>query len=362
MIPIVDKPVMEFLINLLRQHGFDEIIISTSYLARDIEHYFRDGSRFGVQIAYSFEGYYADGRPVPEGLGAAGGLKKIQQQTGFFDDTFAVLCGDAIIDVDFTRALRFHDEKQAAATMLLKDLPRKDVGRYGVVQTSATGRILRFEEKPAPDVAASTTVNTGIYLFEPSVLEYIPADQPCDIALEFFPRLIANGLPFYGLTLPFRWIDIGRVSDFWHATRMVLNGELEFVEMSGREIAPRVWAGINVDVDLAHVNIQGPVSIGACTRIEPGATIMGPAVIGRNSIIESGAYVASSVVGDYTRISGFAQLYEKIVNGRFCVDCEGKPIELAAAGYTFVVDDVRERRMWTEEQQTLIEFLRAEVG
>ena len=362
MIPIIDKPVMEFMINLLRKHGFTEIVISTSYLAHDIEHYFRDGARFGVQIAYSFEGYYADGRPVPEGLGAAGGLKKIQQQSGFFDDTFAVVCGDTIIDLDFTRALRYHREKRAAATMLLKNLPRKDVGRYGVVQTSSTGRILRFEEKPAPEVAVSTTVNTGIYLFEPSVLDFIPEDQPCDIAWEFFPRLVEHKVDFYGLTLPFTWIDIGRVSDFWRATTMVLNGELDFVEMSGREIAPHVWAGINVSIDLSNVMIQGPVSIGACTRVEPGATIVGPAVIGRNSVIESGAFVGSSVVGDYTRISGFAHLFEKIVNGRFCVDCGGSPIDLAGAGCTFVVDDVREQRYWTDEQRTLIEFLRAEVS
>src|SRR5437773_7513985 len=136
MIPIVNRPVMEFMVNLLRQHGFNQIVISTSYLAHDIEHYFRDGSRFGVQIAYSFEGYHADGHVVPEGLGAAGGLKKIQEQFGFFDDTFVVVCGDIIVDVDFTKALAFHREKNAIATMLLKELPRSDVGRYGVVETA----------------------------------------------------------------------------------------------------------------------------------------------------------------------------------------------------------------------------------
>src|SRR3979490_1572984 len=115
MIPIVNKPVMEFLVELLRRHGFDQIMISTSYLAKDIEHYFRDGARFGVEIAYSFEGYHADGRPVTEGLGAAGGLKKIQQQSCFFDDTFLVVCGDAIIDLDFTKALAFHRRKQSVA-------------------------------------------------------------------------------------------------------------------------------------------------------------------------------------------------------------------------------------------------------
>src|SRR5688572_22141013 len=246
MIPIINKPVMEFLIDLLRQHGFDQIIISTSYLANDIEHYFRDGARFGVQIGYSFEGYHADGHAVPEGLGAAGGLKKIQQQSGFFDDTFAVVCGDAIVDVDFTQALHFHRDRGAVATMLLKDVARDEVSRYGVVQTDARGRVLRFQEKPAADEAVTTTVNAGIYMFEPEALDHIPPNQPFDIALQFFPRLIERGLPFYGVALPFTWIDIGCIPDYWRATRLILTGALPAARFPGREIAPRVWSGINV--------------------------------------------------------------------------------------------------------------------
>ena len=358
MIPIINKPVMEFLIELLREHGFNQIIISTSYLARDIEHYFRDGSRFDVEIGYSFEGYHADGRVVPDGLGAAGGLKKIQQQSAFFDDTFAVVSGDVIVDVDFTRALAFHREKRSAATMLLKEVPREDVVRYGVVETASDGRILRFEEKPAPEKAKGTTVNAGIYLFEPSVLDLIPAAQPFDIAFEFFPLLLEKQVPFYGIAMPFTWIDIGRVPDYWRATRMILNGEMNFIRMTGRELRPGVWGGINLSV-APGATIQGPVSIGSSTRIEDGATVIGPAVIGRNSVIEAGAYVESCIVGDYTRISGFANLREKIISGRFCVDATGRTIDLAGAGYAFVVDDARERRLWTDDQQMLIDFLRA---
>jgi mannose-1-phosphate guanylyltransferase len=348
MIPILNKPVMEFLVDLLRQHGFDQIMVSTSYLAKDIEHYFRDGARFGVEMAYSFEGHHEGGRVIPEGLGAAGGLRKIQDQSGFFDDTFVVVCGDAIIDVDFTAALAFHRAKGSAATMLLKEMPREAVRAYGVVKTDADGRIEAFQEKPAPEDAISTVVNTGIYLFEPAVLACIPPDRPVDIASEFFPQLIAAGMPFYGLSLPFTWIDVGKVSDFWRATRMLLNGELKFMRMPGREIAPGVWGGINLSVDFSTVDIRGPVLIGSSTKIEPGATIIGPTAIGRNSIVESGARVSSCLIGDYTRISGFANFSEKIITGRFCVDLDGRPIDLLGAGYAFVVDDARER----EENQS----------
>src|SRR5438874_273577 len=143
MIPIINKPVMEFLIDVLKQHGFDEIVVTTSYLASEIESYFREGSRFGVQIGYSFEGYHSDGTIVPAGLGSAGGLKKIQEFSGFFDETFVVLCGDALIDLDLTRTLDLHRRNGALATIVLKDIPKEDVCRYGVVETAPDGRILQ---------------------------------------------------------------------------------------------------------------------------------------------------------------------------------------------------------------------------
>lgn len=362
MVPIIDRPLMELLIDVLRGQGFDEIIISTAYLAPHIENYFRDGSHFGVQIAYSFEGYHIDGLPVREPLGAAGGLKKIQDASGFFDDTFAVLCGDALIDVDFANLLAFHREKRAAVTMLLREVARADVSKYGVVALQGDGRIERFQEKPAPEEALSNTINAGVYLFEPSALDLVPSDRPFDIATDFFPALLESGLPFYGMPLPCTWIDIGRLSDYWLATRMVLNEEINFVHMSGREIAPKVWAGINISLDLSQVTIQGPVSIGSSTVIEPGAVIIGPTVIGRNSVIESGARIESCIVGDYTRISGLADLRDKIISGKYCVDQHGRGVDLGKAGYTFLIDDARERRRWSEDQQFLMNFLRTEAA
>jgi mannose-1-phosphate guanylyltransferase len=359
MIPIISKPLMEFLIDLLRQHGFDRIIVSTSYLADAIEAYFREGSRFGVQIGYSFEGYHDDGRSMPEGLGSAGGLKKIQEFSGFFDDTFAVLCGDAIIDLDLTAALAFHRERKAIATIVLKDLPRAQVGSYGVVRTAPDGRILQFQEKPSPEDAVSTTINTGIYIFEPAIFDHIPAGTKFDIGGDLFPRLAALELPFYGVALPFSWIDIGSTPDYWQATQMILRGEFK-VEMPGCELAPGIWGGINLAVDLATTDIRGPVHIGSGTAIARGATVIGPTVIGRNCVIEAGARIDACVVGDNTRVSGFAEIHEKIISGRFCVDRLGRNVELAATGYGFIVDDARERRRWTSDDQILMEFLRSQ--
>jgi mannose-1-phosphate guanylyltransferase len=359
MIPIINKPLMEFLIDLLKDHGFDQILVTTSYLASEIENYFREGSRFGVQISYSFEGYHADGAVVAEGLGSAGGLKKIQNFSGFFDETFAVVCGDAIIDLDLTRALEMHRRSQAMATIILKDVPPEEVTRFGIVETAPDGRILRFQEKPAVEEAVSTTANTGIYLFEPEVLNYVPSEGSFDIGSQLFPLLVEHRLPFYGFLIPFSWIDIGRTSDYWQATQMILRGEFK-IEMPGRQLAPNIWGGINLDLDLASAEIQGPIYVGSGTRIEPGATVIGPTVIGRNCIIEKGARIEACVVGDYTRVTAFADVCEKIISGNFCVDRHGAIVDLTRSGYTFVIDDVRERRTWTEEQRILIDFLQSQ--
>jgi mannose-1-phosphate guanylyltransferase len=361
MIPVVHQPVMAFLVDLLRQHRFDEIVISTSYLAHEIENYFGDGERFGVKIAYSFEGYYRDGAEVAEGLGSAGGLKKVQEYSGFFDTTFGVFCGDAIVDLDLTEAVRQHRAKGSLATIILTNVPRSETERYGIVRTDEEGRIVQFQEKPRSEDAVSTTANTGIYIFEPEVLDHVPEGQPFDIGGQLFPLLAAKGLPFYGITMPLTWIDIGQTSDYWRAVQAVLRGDLKFFRMPGRELSPGIWGGINLSLDSALSVLKPPLYIGSSTSIAPGVTIIGPTVIGRNCAIESGARIEACVIGDYTRISGFANVSEKIVSGRFCVDRHGQNVDLAHTGYAFVVDDVRERREWTEDQKILMEFLRAKA-
>ncbi len=273
-----------------------------------------------------------------------------------------MLSGDGIIDLDLRESIAFHKAKRSIATLLLKDMPRDEVSKYGVVRTDGDGRIVEFQEKPRPDQAISTTVNTGVYLFEPEALQHIPSGQPFDIALEFFPLLASRGLPFYGTAQPFTWIDIGCTADYWRATQMILQGEFNFLEIPGTELAPGIWTGINLSANIEHADIRGPVYIGSSTRIENDVTIIGPSVIGRNCCIEAGAVIDRCIVGDYTRISGLANLHEKIISGRFCVDRYGHNVDLATTGYAFVIDDVRERRKWTDDQQTLMEFLKSQLS
>jgi len=343
MIPILQKPVMEFLLELLRQHGFDQIMVNVSHLAHEIEGYFRDGQRFGVQIAYSFEGYIDEnGELQGKAIGSAGGMRRIQDFSPFFDDTFVVLCGDALIDLDLTAAVKWHKEKGSIATIITKTVDREEVSSYGVVVTDEDGKIKAFQEKPKVEDALSTNINTGIYIFEPEVLNYIPSGVEFDIGGQLFPKLVEIGAPFYAIPMDFEWVDIGKVPDYWQAIRGVLSGEVKNVQIPGREIAPGIYAGLNVAVNLDKVNIQGPVYIGGMTHIEDGATIIGPTMIGPNCWICSGAIVKDSVIFDYSRLGSGVRLENKLVYGRYCVDKTGATIDLQAASLDWLITDRRQ--------------------
>jgi len=342
LIPILQKPVMEFLLELLRQHGFDEVMVNVSHLAEEIEGYFRDGQRFGVRIGYSFEGRIIDGKLVGEALGSAGGLRRIQDFNPFFDDTFVVLCGDALIDLDLTAAVNFHKKKGAIATVVTKSIPKDQVSSYGVVVTDAEGRIKAFQEKPSVEEALSTEINTGIYIFEPEVINYIPPNKEFDLGGDLFPQLVEKGAPFYAVSMDFEWVDIGKVPDYWHAIRGVLTGEIKNVAVPGTEVAPGVYTGLNVAVNWDKVDVQGPVYIGGMTRIEDGATIIGPAMIGPNCWVCRDATVDNSVIFEYSRLGPGVRLVDKLVFGRYCVDKNGASIDLQAAALDWLITDARQ--------------------
>jgi mannose-1-phosphate guanylyltransferase len=342
LIPILQKPVMEFLLELLRQHGFDQIMVNVSHLAEEIESYFRDGQRFGVQIGYSFEGRIEDGELVGDALGSAGGLRRIQDFNPFFDDTFVVLCGDALIDLDLSSAVRWHREKGSIATVITKTVPREDVSSYGVVVTDQDNRIISFQEKPSVEEALSTRINTGIYIFEPEVIDFIPPGQKYDIGGELFPQLVEKQAPFYALNMEFEWVDIGKVPDYWHAIRGVLQREIKNVDIPGIEIKPSIYTGLNVAINWDKVEVQGPVYIGSMTRIEDGAKIIGPTMIGPNCWICSGATVDNSVIFEYSRLGPGVWLKDKLVFGRYCVDKNGAAIDVQAAALDWLITDARQ--------------------
>lgn len=331
MIPILGKPVLEYLIEYLARHGVREIMINVSYLHEKIEQYFGDGRRFGVQIGYSFEGTMVNGVVVPQPVGSAGGLRKIQDFSGFFDDTTLVLCGDAIVDLDLGAALLEHRRSGAEASLVVKAVRPEQVADYGIVVTDGGGRITSFQEKPAPSAALSRWASTGIYLFEPSVLEQIPSGRSFDIGSDLFPLLVQRGLPFYAQKRDFNWIDIGKVSDYWSVLQRVMQGDVADFSMPGRQIRDGVWAGLNTRIDWNGTVVRGPVYIGSGCEIEAGVTIIGPTWIGSGSRVCAGSRLSRSVLFDYTCVQQAGEFDDMIVCGNYAADRHGNSVHVAEA-------------------------------
>jgi len=256
--------------------------------------------------------------------------------------------------LDLGAMMAFHRSRGALATLALAEVPRESVSSYGVALTDTDGRILQFQEKPAVEEALCTTVNTGIYVFDPAVLDLIPESGAFDIGSQLFPALAAAGGAIYGVVLPFQWLDIGRIADYHRVMQMALAGEINGFSPPGREIAPGVRVGLNVRFDPATCMIEGPVYVAGSATVEPGCTLIGPLMVGPGAVLESGARVEKSVIFDYTRVGGLANLNRMMVSGKYCADANGTVIDPRASDIGWVIDDARSPRRELGEYQRLI--------
>lgn len=358
MMPILHKPVLEILIDHLARHGFSDVMVNTSYLSHAIENYFRDGSRFGVRMAYSFEGRSENGVLIDEPVGSAGAIRRIQEHSGFFDDTFLALCGDALIDLDLNRLLAFHREKKALATLALKEMSREQVSNYGVAVADPEGRIVEFQEKPRREEAKSTLINTGIYLFEPEAIEAIPQGANYDIGGQLLPALAKENKRLYGAIIPFQWLDIGNTSDYYSVLQMALQGKIAGFHPTGVQISDGVWVGLNVRCEWDRCRIVPPVWIAGSSTLEPGCAIVGPAMIGPGCVVESNAYIEKSLIFDYTRIGSQAHVKEMMICGQYCIDSSGAAVDLARSDVDWIVADARSpKKRLTETQEQFMALL-----
>jgi mannose-1-phosphate guanylyltransferase len=323
MVPILGKPVLEYIIEHLARYGIKEIMINVAFNHWKIENYFGDGHRWGVSIGYAYEGKLEHGEIVPKPLGSAGGMRRIQDFSGFFDETTVVLCGDAIIDLDLSSAIFEHKRKQAVASVITLEVPLAEVKNYGVVVSDDQGRVQSFQEKPSPEEAKSRLASTGIYIFEPSALDLVPKGEVFDIGSQLFPKMAEQGVPFYAQNRFFNWIDIGRVADYWAVCQRVLRGEIAQMDMPGKEVRPGVWVGLNTRINWDTVKIEGPVYIGSGTEVEDGVEIVGPTWIGHGCKLRKGSQVLRSVLFEYTRVSPGAPMADMVASSQYLVDRHG---------------------------------------
>lgn len=301
MVPIANKPVIEHILEVLRDHGFREIVINVHYLAEKITSWLGNGEKWGVSIKYSYE-------EVP--LGTAGGVKKMEE---FFDNTFLVVGADDLCDIDLRRVLAYHQEKRAMATIALSLVD--DPSEYGVVLTNEKGKVIAFIEKPRGERIPSNTVNTGIYILEPEVLNLIPKGEFFDFGRDLFPLLIDKKVPFYGYLALGYWRDVGNVKQYKQTHKDVLYKKVNF-RIPLKEIRPFFWQGEDVEIE-PSAYIEYPVVIGNRCCIKKGAQISEGTVLGDGCIIEEGAVVRQSILWQGARI-GRNTMIESCIVGKDC--------------------------------------------
>lgn len=320
MVPVLNRPIAEHIVNLLKRHGIHEIITTLHYLPDVLRDYFQDGSDFGVTMKYSVE----EDQP----LGTAGCVKNIEQM---LDDTFIVISGDSITDFDLQDAIRFHREKGSKATLILKRVPNPI--EFGVVITNNTDKIQRFLEKPSTSEIFSDTVNTGTYILEPEVLNYLPPQEESDFSQDLFPLLLEMDEPMYGYIADGYWCDVGHLEAYREAHYSALDGDV-LLDFPYHETQSSVWIGENTYIDPTAL-VESPCLIGSNCRIGARAKIRSGTVIGDNvtvgedaeldrPIIWNGvvvgdeAHLSGCVIARGTRVDRRSQILEGAVIGQLC--------------------------------------------
>jgi mannose-1-phosphate guanylyltransferase/phosphomannomutase len=291
MVPIVGKPCMEHILELLRRHGFEDVVVTVAFLPQAIRSYFGDGTSLGLNLQYSVE---------ESPLGTAG---SVRLASGALDETFVVISGDALCDIDVLKIVEFHKEQGAAVTIGLKSV--ENPLEFGIVVTDEDGKVERFLEKPSWGQVFSDTINTGIYVLEPEVLKHIPADRPYDFSKELFPLLLEMGRPIYGYVCEGYWQDIGNLDQYRQANFDALDEKVR-LNTPGLKIRGDVWIGEGVEIDDVE-GVEGPAFIGNYARISPEAsvgpyTVLGPATTLRErgrisrSVLDASCYIGRSAV------------------------------------------------------------------
>lgn len=309
MVPIVNRPMMEHIIYLLKKYDFKEVWVTLFYLPELIQNYFGDGSEFGMKINYSLE---------DSPLGTAGSVKKIIDN---LNDTFLVISGDALTDINLETAVKFHKEKKAKATIVLTKV--SNPLDYGVVIADQNGAVKRFLEKPGWGEVFSDTVNTGIYILEPEIFNLFEAGREFDFSKDLFPMLLDKGELIGGYVADGYWSDIGNLEQYRQAHYDVLTGKVK-VSIPGREVRPGVWLGEAVEID-PKARIEGPVLLGDYCRVKAGAQVENFTVVGNYGIINEGTSIKRGIIwnhcylGPYSEIRGSILCHHTYLKGKNAV-------------------------------------------
>ncbi len=318
MVPIANRPVMGHIIELLKRHNINDVVATLQYRAEDIQNFFGDGSTAGVTMRYSVE---------PHPLGTAGSVKLSEKYLAR-DEPFLIISGDALTDFNLTEIVDFHKRVGAAVTITLCRVPNPL--EYGVIIVDGVGRIERFLEKPSWGEVISDTVNTGIYVISPEVLDDIEPGTPFDFSKDLFPLLMKRGAPLYGFIANGYWCDVGNIAEYMRATGDLLSGKVNLGE-TGRHIGGGIY--VEDDVDIApDAQLFGPIFLGEGVRIKGSVVIHGPAVIRPFTIVDNRVHIDRSIVWRNSYIGEGAELRGAIIGRRCSLKSKSVVFEGAVIG------------------------------
>jgi mannose-1-phosphate guanylyltransferase / phosphomannomutase len=324
MVPILNRPIAEHIVHLLRRHHITEIIATLHYLPDVMRDYFRDGTDFDVQMVYAIE----EDQP----LGTAGCVKHI---SAMLNSTFLVISGDSVTDFDLTAALQFHQRHQSKATLVLTRVANPI--DFGVVIIDEQQRICRFLEKPSTSEIFSDTVNTGIYILEPEVLEYLPIGEERDFSNDLFPLLLHEEIPMYGYVAEGYWCDIGNLETYRQAQYDALNQKVK-LHLGGTEISPQIWVGQNTFIH-PSAKLEAPALIGENCRIGPRVQLEAGTVIGDNVTIGADADLKRPIVWNGSVVGDEAHLQACVITRGVRVERRVTVLEGAVVGSLSIVQE-----------------------
>ena len=343
LLPLVNRPIMEHVLRLLRRHGFGEAVVTVQFLAAQVRTYFGDGEDLGMALSYATE-------EVP--LGTAGGVRNAAD--ALRDDRFLVISGDALTDIDLTDMVRFHRDSGALVTIGLTRVP--DPLEFGIIIVDEEGRVQRFLEKPTWGQVFSDTVNTGIYVMEPEVLDHVPAGRAADWSGDVFPELLARGAPLYGYVAGGYWTDVGTHAGYMKAQADMLSGLVD-VDLGGFEVSPGVRVGEGAEVDAGAV-LKGPLYVGDYAKVEAGAELREFTVLGSNVVVRGGAFLHRAIVHDNVFVAPSATLRGCVVGKNTDIMAGARVEEGAVVGDECVI----EAEAYLSSRVTVYPFKTVEAG
>jgi mannose-1-phosphate guanylyltransferase len=356
MLPILNKPVLQYIVEHLASSGITEIMMNPGYRGEMIEQYFGDGLQFGVSITYLPEMIESKGgyQATPKGSGTS--LATAEHFYQFFDQPVLVVCGDAIIDLDVRKAMTTHVKSSAMVSVLLQDIDASIAHKYGIAKLDPSGKINEFIEKPKSVKESRCLANTGVYIFNPNAIAKIPLQDGLDIGSDLLPKWVQQDELIMGINQPYQWLDIGTVEDYKKVNHFIHQRQASLKTLVSIFPKPRASLNSNEARDEPHllpyqIKERELLHIGNGWLVDSGTEFSGNVIVGNNCVIEQDCSFENCIVGAYCRVPAGTRLVNSILTKSYLItfDKDGnwsKSIQLNSASSRSFFQSATEPQQW----------------